>query len=346
MLATTRFPLRTGAIAVLLAATPFAAMPQTVATGATDGRQARFLFVNVDTVTKTPFEGLENLKDTLSVANKVVRSLADRADADLVLQQAVCVSPRVDVTAVLVSAMKQEQKGETPVPVVKAKPTRAGFVTLSGDIVSWARRNGLAREQLEKRLNGLVQPICQAEVLNLIIYDAVYASPRINVTGDVVAALEGRADLAQRIAERNLEPVVVGFVNLDRILRESVPAVQAQRRLEAEFSEPEKELQAMEDSLKHRQQALENTSTPLSGDDRARLTEELARQSRELSDKRRALVERFNKRRDEELKPIMNLANTAMLQVAKSRNLDLVFQEAVYANPRTEITQSIIELMK
>ena len=134
----------------------------------------------------------------------------------------------------------------------------------------------------------------------------------------------------------------IGFVNLDRILRDAAPAVRAQKKLEAEFQKREQELGKIADGLKRMQESLEKNAMTLSESERAKREREFQETNREFQRKQRELREDFNQRRNEELSGILERANRAVRQIAEAEKFDIIFQEAVYASTRIDITDKVI----
>ncbi len=62
----------------------------------------------------------------------------------------------------------------------------------------------------------------------------------------------------------------IGFVNLDRILRDAAPAQRAQKKIEAEFSKRDQELARIAEQLKKSQDTLEKNAMTMSETDRRR----------------------------------------------------------------------------
>ncbi len=137
----------------------------------------------------------------------------------------------------------------------------------------------------------------------------------------------------------------IGYVNLDRILRDAAPAQRAQKKLEAEFSKREQDLAKAADSLKHMQEALEKNAMTMSESDRRNRDREFQEATRDFQRKQREIREDFNQRRNEELAGILERANRAVRQIAEAEKYDLIFQEAVYANPRIDITDKVIRAL-
>ena len=137
----------------------------------------------------------------------------------------------------------------------------------------------------------------------------------------------------------------VGYVNLERILRDSAPAVRAQKKLEAEFAKRDQELGKMADQLKRMQEALEKNSVTMPESERAKREREFADANREFQRKQREAREDFNQRRNEELSGVIERANRAVKQIAETEKYDVIFQEAVWASPRIDITDKVIKAL-
>lgn len=137
----------------------------------------------------------------------------------------------------------------------------------------------------------------------------------------------------------------IGFVNLDRILRDAAPAVRAQKKIEGEFSRREQELAKLAEGLKRMQEQLEKNAVTMSESDRRAREREFNDQSREFQRKQREFREDLNQRRNEELAGVLERANRAVKQIAEQEKYDIIFQEAVYANPRIDITEKVIKLL-
>lgn len=149
----------------------------------------------------------------------------------------------------------------------------------------------------------------------------------------------GAAELAQA------QELKIGYVNSDRVMRESAPAKAATSRLEAEFSRRDRELNELGARLKANSERLEKDAPTLSESERARRQRELVEQDREFQRRRRELQEDFNQRRNEELAAIIERANRVIKQIAESEKYDLIVQDAVHYSPRVDITDKVIKAL-
>jgi outer membrane protein len=137
----------------------------------------------------------------------------------------------------------------------------------------------------------------------------------------------------------------VGVVNSDRILRDSQPARAAMQKLEAEFAKRDKDLQELGARLKTSAERLEKDGPILSEVDRVRRQRELAEADREFQRKQREFREDFNQRRNEELQGLLERTNRIIRQIAEQEKYDLIVQEAVYFNPRIDMTERVLRAL-
>jgi len=134
----------------------------------------------------------------------------------------------------------------------------------------------------------------------------------------------------------------IGFVNLDRVLRDAAPAKAAQAKLESEFGRREKDLVDGEARLKSASDRFEKDAPTLGESERARRQRDLIEQDRDLQRKRREFQEDLNQRKNEELSSVLDRANRVVRQIFDQEKYDLIVQEAVFASARVDITDKVI----
>lgn len=137
----------------------------------------------------------------------------------------------------------------------------------------------------------------------------------------------------------------IGYVNTDRIFREANTAKAAQVKLEQEFSKREKELVEIGNTLKTASEKLEREAPTLSEAQRNSRQKTLVDQDRDFQRKRREFQEDLNARKNEELQQVLERANKIVKIVAEAEKYDVVLQEAVYINPRLDITDKVIKAL-
>ena len=137
----------------------------------------------------------------------------------------------------------------------------------------------------------------------------------------------------------------IGFVNTERIFREAAPAKTAQVKIDQEFSRREKELQDLSTRLKTMSEKLDKDSTVIAESDRLKRQRELADLDKDFQRKQREFREDLNQRKNEELATVLERTTKVIKQIAEAEKFDIVFQEAVYASPRIDITDKVLKAL-
>ena len=141
----------------------------------------------------------------------------------------------------------------------------------------------------------------------------------------------------------NAQEFKVGIVNLDRIFREANSAKTAQTKLEQEFGKREKELTDVASQLKTASEKFEREAPTLSETQRNTRQKQLVDQDRDFQRKRREFQEDLNARKNEELQTVIERANKVVKALAEAEKYDLIVQEAVYVNPKHDITDKVLK---
>jgi len=137
----------------------------------------------------------------------------------------------------------------------------------------------------------------------------------------------------------------MGFVNTERIFREAATAKQAQAKLEQEFAKREKDLVDAGNALKAASEKFEREAPTLAESQRTARQRQLVDQDREFQRRRREFQEDLNARKNEEQQVVVERANRAVRQVAEAEKYDVILQEAVYVNPKHDITDKVIKAL-
>ena len=147
------------------------------------------------------------------------------------------------------------------------------------------------------------------------------------------------------VSQLALADTKFGFVNSERVMREAAPAVRAQQRIEKEFSKRDQELQRMAKDLESLQKDLENENSKMSSTERQAKERSFSDLSRDFQRKQREFREDLNQRRNEELASIIEKTNQVIKQIAETDKYDVILQDAVYANPRIDITDKVLKAL-
>ena len=158
--------------------------------------------------------------------------------------------------------------------------------------------------------------------------------PLVILLGSLAAAVPAQA-----------QEFKAGFVNTDRIFREANTAKTAQAKLEQEFSKREKELVDMGNALKSATEKFEREAPTMAESQRVTRQRQLVDQDRDFQRKRREFQEDLTARKNEELGQVLERANKVVKQVAESEKYDVILQEAVYINPKHDITDKVIKAL-
>ena len=142
-------------------------------------------------------------------------------------------------------------------------------------------------------------------------------------------------------------PGRIAFVSTERILRDSAPAMRAQKKLEGEFKKRDDELAKVADQLKRMQEELDKNSVTMSETQRRNKEREFGDLNRDFQRKQREFREDINARRNEELAQVVEQANRVIRQIAEQEKFDIIFQEMpAYVSPRIDITDKVIKALE
>lgn len=153
----------------------------------------------------------------------------------------------------------------------------------------------------------------------------------------ILAAVAGLIASASVMAEK------IGFVNTERLLREAPMSIKAQKRLEKEFSAREQELQKLAKQARDLQAQLDKDGPAMADADRKNKERDLSNLNQTFQRQSREFREDLNQRRNEELGQIQEKARKAILDIAKTEKYDLIVEQAVYFNPRLDITDRVMK---
>jgi outer membrane protein len=165
------------------------------------------------------------------------------------------------------------------------------------------------------------------------------------VSKKVISLIAGACFLANAGWAVANDAIKMGFVSIERILREAAPAKKALQKLEKEFATRDAELQKLTKQGKDLQTVLEKDGMTMSESDRRNKEGDLARINRDLQRMQREFREDLNMRKNEELAQVIERANKVVQQIAEQEKYDLILQEAVFRSPRIDITDKVIKAL-
>lgn len=137
----------------------------------------------------------------------------------------------------------------------------------------------------------------------------------------------------------------IGFVNTERVFRESAPAVRASKKLEKEFAARDQDIQKLAKQFRDLQAHLEKENVTMSEADRRNKERDLANLNRDLQRAQREFREDLNVRQNEERAAFQDRVNKAIGDLAEREKFDLILQEAVFISPRIDITDKVLRAL-
>ncbi|MEK7708165.1 MAG: OmpH family outer membrane protein [Pseudomonadota bacterium] len=137
-------------------------------------------------------------------------------------------------------------------------------------------------------------------------------------------------------------------MNTEKILRVSLPAIQAQKKIVQVFVPRYEDIKRMAVQAKTLQDKLEKDSTAMEETERRNLERNLANLSREYQRAQRQMREDLNVRQNEEYSVILERTNRAISKIAETEKYDLILQlqDSVYRSQRIDITDKVIKALE
>lgn len=134
----------------------------------------------------------------------------------------------------------------------------------------------------------------------------------------------------------------VGYVNVERIMRESAAAIAAQKRLDDQFGARDARIQQLENALRAERSALDKPGA-VPETERVRRQREAEFQAQRIARQRRDFQAELDISRTDETNALYDAAVLAIRRVAEEQGMDMVLQDMVYIRPDRDITDKVIE---
>jgi outer membrane protein len=141
------------------------------------------------------------------------------------------------------------------------------------------------------------------------------------------------------------QDIRVAFFDGQRVLNESMPAKLATAKIKQEFSRREKELDDLNEQLRSAVRKFEKEASALNELERTRRQRELTDLDQDFNRKQRIFSEDLGQRKQEELNILAERAQKVVRQIAEAEKIDLVVQDAVFFNPRIDITDKVLRAL-
>jgi outer membrane protein len=138
----------------------------------------------------------------------------------------------------------------------------------------------------------------------------------------------------------------LGYVNIDRIERDSNRPRRGAEMLRKEFAAREQATKDMQEKVLAMKAELEKlpANTPAAQMEKRRRA--FAERVQNLEQSRRTLVEDVDRRRAEERQKFFEEVAAAVQKIAESQKVDLVLQQGVYASRAIDITDQVLKVLE
>lgn len=141
--------------------------------------------------------------------------------------------------------------------------------------------------------------------------------------------------------------IKIGVVNTEKILRESMSAVMAQKKIDQEFQARDARIKQLSAKAKALQQELEKNADTMAETERRSKERELASLSRQYHRAQQQMREDLSLRQNEEYSLILERINQVIKELAEVQSYDLILQlqDSVYRSARIDITDQVIKIL-
>jgi outer membrane protein len=141
--------------------------------------------------------------------------------------------------------------------------------------------------------------------------------------------------------------VLIGVVDIQRIIAESKIGIEARKRVEAEMKRDEEKLKGMEQEVKGMQESLGKQSSILSGQALEEKKDLITKKERELNLLLQEHKESVMRKNKNEIGKLVDQIDKVVKTVAGKKNLKFVFEKdpyfVIYNSDQTDITDQVLE---
>jgi outer membrane protein len=141
--------------------------------------------------------------------------------------------------------------------------------------------------------------------------------------------------------------IKIGYVDFQKLMAEAPQVKSAMQALQNEFGPRQRELVAMQNDLKARDEKLSKEGAIMAEADRAKAEKSLRDQQREFSRKGGEFQDDLSTRKNEELGKVQRYLLEEIRTYSSAQGFDLVLGEGVFYNkPQLDITAQVLEVLK
>jgi outer membrane protein len=139
----------------------------------------------------------------------------------------------------------------------------------------------------------------------------------------------------------------IGYVDFQKLMTEAPQVKSAMQALQNEFGPRQRELVALQNDLKARDEKLAKEGAIMAEADRAKAEKSLRDQQREFSRKGGEFQDDLSTRKNEEIGKVQRYLLEEIRTYSGAQGFDLVLGEGVFYNkPQLDITAQVLEVLK
>ena len=149
------------------------------------------------------------------------------------------------------------------------------------------------------------------------------------------------------VSQQASAEIKVGYVDFQKLMSEAPQVKSAMQSLQNEFGPRQRELVAMQNDLKARDERLAKEGAIMAEADRAKAEKALRDEQREFSRKGGEYQDDINTRKNEEIGKVQRYLLDEIRTYSAAQGFDLVLGEGVfYSKPQLDITTQVLDLLK
>jgi outer membrane protein len=149
------------------------------------------------------------------------------------------------------------------------------------------------------------------------------------------------------VSQQASAEIKVGYVDFQKLMSEAPQVKSAMQSLQNEFGPRQRELVAMQNDLKSRDEKLAKEGAIMAEADRAKAEKALRDEQREFSRKGGEYQDDINTRKNEEIGKVQRYLLEEIRTYSAAQGFDLVLGEGVfYSKTQLDITAQVLELLK
>jgi outer membrane protein len=152
---------------------------------------------------------------------------------------------------------------------------------------------------------------------------------------------------ALMVSQQASAEIKIGYVDFQKLMAEAPQVKSTMQALQNEFGARQRELVAMQNDLKARDEKLAKEGAIMAEADRAKAEKALRDGQRELSRKGGEFQDDLSTRKNEELGKVQRYLLEEIRTYSSAQGFDLVLGEGVFYNkPQLDITAQVLEVLK